>query len=68
MGLDEAVTKFADPVIASAGGMGCDVMSAYTAQLLGMFGVAMDDPALNQRIVTVFPVATTDSLATLLSC
>jgi spermidine dehydrogenase len=45
MGLDEAVTKFADPVIASAGGMGCDVMSAYTAQLLGMYGVALDDPA-----------------------
>lgn len=44
MGLDEAVTKYADPVIASAGGMGCDVMSAYTAQLLGMYGVAMDDP------------------------
>ena len=44
MGLDEAVTKFADPVIASAGGMGCDVMSAYTAQLLGMYGVAPDEP------------------------
>ena len=44
MGLDEAVTKYADPVIASAGGMGCDVMSAYTAQLLGMYGVAKDEP------------------------
>ena len=46
MGLDEAVTKFADPVIASAGGMGCDVMSAYIAQKLGMFGVALDEPAM----------------------
>ena len=44
MGLDEAVTKFADPVLASAGGMGCDVMSAYIAMQLGMYGVSPDAP------------------------
>ena len=44
MGLDEEVTKFADPVLASAGGMGCDVMSAYIAKLLGMYGLYPDAP------------------------
>ena len=44
MGLDEEVTKFADPVLASAGGMGCDVMSAYIAKLLGMYGLYPGDP------------------------
>ena len=44
MGLDEEVTKFADPVLASSGGMGCDVMSAYIASLLGMYGVSPDAP------------------------
>ena len=44
MGLDEEVTKFADPVLASSGGMGCDVMSAYIAMLLGMYGLSPDAP------------------------
>jgi len=44
MGLDEAVTRFADPVLASAGGMGCDVMSAYIAKQLGMYGLYPDAP------------------------
>ena len=44
MGLDVAVTKFADPVLASAGGMGCDVMSAYIAKQLGMYGLYPDAP------------------------
>ena len=44
MGLDEEVTKFAAPVLASAGGMGCDVMSAYIAKLLGMYGLYPDAP------------------------
>ena len=44
MGLDEEVTKHADPVLASAGGMGCDVMSAYIAKLLGMYGLYPDNP------------------------
>jgi len=44
MGLDEEVTKFADPVLASSGGMGCDAMSAYIAMLLGMYGLSPNAP------------------------
>jgi spermidine dehydrogenase len=38
MGLDQAVTEFADPVLASVAGLGCDAISAYTARQVSMPG------------------------------
>lgn len=38
MGLDPAVTSFADPVLASAVGLGSDAISAYTARQVSMPG------------------------------
>lgn len=38
MGLDSAVTRFADPVLASVVGLGCDAISAYTARQVSMPG------------------------------
>lgn len=40
MGLDPGVTRYADPIMAAAVGLGCDVISAYTAQELGLPGFA----------------------------
>ncbi|MBI5100534.1 MAG: NAD(P)-binding protein [Nitrospirae bacterium] len=36
--LDPAVTRYADPVLASVAGLGCDVISAYTARQVSMPG------------------------------
>ncbi|NIT03976.1 NAD(P)/FAD-dependent oxidoreductase, partial [Candidatus Saccharibacteria bacterium] len=38
MGLDPSVTRFADPVLASVVGLGCDAISAYTARQVSMPG------------------------------
>ena len=40
MGLDPGVTTYADPVLAAAIGLGCDVTSAYAAQQIAMPGFA----------------------------
>jgi spermidine dehydrogenase len=40
MGLDPGVTRYADPILAAAVGLGCDVTSAYTAQEIQMPGFA----------------------------
>lgn len=38
LGLDPAITQYADPVLASVAGLGCDVISAYTARQVSMPG------------------------------
>jgi spermidine dehydrogenase len=38
MGLDPQVTRFADPILASGLGLGCDVISAYAAYQISMPG------------------------------
>jgi spermidine dehydrogenase len=40
MGLDPGVTRYADPVLAAAIGLGCDACSAYSAQQISMPGFA----------------------------
>lgn len=40
MGLDPRVTRYADPILAAAAGLGCDVTSAYTARELQLPGFA----------------------------
>ncbi|HEV8129643.1 MAG TPA: FAD-dependent oxidoreductase [Acidobacteriota bacterium] len=38
LGLDPAVTGYADPILAAAVGLGCDVISAYAAYQIGVPG------------------------------
>lgn len=40
MGLHPGVTRYADPIMSAAVGLGCDVTSAYAAQELGLPGFA----------------------------
>lgn len=40
MGLDPGVTRYADPILSAAVGLGCDVTSAYTAWEIQMPGFA----------------------------
>ena len=38
LGLDQAITSYADPVLASVAGLGCDAINAYTARQVSMPG------------------------------
>jgi len=38
LGLDQAITSYADPVLASVAGLGCDAINAYTAHQVSMPG------------------------------
>ena len=40
MGLPAEVTRYADPILAAAVGLGCDALSAYAAHQIGMPGFA----------------------------
>ncbi|MDA1312602.1 MAG: FAD-dependent oxidoreductase [Acidobacteria bacterium] len=40
MGLPSSVTRFADPILAAAMGLGCDALSAYAAHQVGLPGFA----------------------------
>ncbi|MCZ6777219.1 MAG: hypothetical protein O7D34_12315 [Ignavibacteria bacterium] len=49
MGLSPEVTKYADPILASAVGLGCDITSALTAYAIGMPGFAGHSERLANR-------------------
>ncbi len=58
MGLSPEVTKFADPIVASGLGLGCDVVSAYTAysvMLPGFKGFSFESMPLRRDWVDRVP-------------
>lgn len=44
MGLDPGVTRYADPILAAAIGLGCDAISAYAAQQVSLPGFSFMHP------------------------